>query len=130
MKLNDLVGIDIRQALFNGGSIYLETQDDKVYQLYPFGECCSECSIEHVEFADALIGVIHKIEDIEEKEMLKDYDVITTWGHRFHTDKGICTVDMRLEHNGYYGGELDITELDDAAEERELRSTYEVLKDF
>lgn len=30
------------------------------------------------------------------------------WGHRILTSKGICTIEMRVDHNGYYSGWLNV----------------------
>lgn len=97
-------------AYFKNGAIYLDAGEVK-FQLTPWGDCCSQCYITDVCTSEALEGAT--IEDIETLESVRTStdtygDVSDCWGYRFITDKGICTVGMRLDHNGYYGGSLEV----------------------
>ena len=79
------------------------------------GDCCARCYVQHVSGSDALApgATVRSVEDIEAPPVPKDADsyvVSDTWGHRITTDKGVCTIEMRVDHNGYYGGSLDLTE--------------------
>jgi len=92
------------------GDLYVETDVGK-YRLTPYGDCCANCFIQHLSGSDALApgAVVASVEDIESRSVKnEDCDVIDEWGHRVTTDKGVCSIEMRVEHNGYYGGSLDI----------------------
>lgn len=106
-ELRTLVGKKIQTAYWTGGSIRLTTLEGDL-GLEPYGECCADCFITDIDGANALFdATVLKIEDLETYQAFSNsYDVIETWGHRIHTDKGICTIGMRVEHNGYYGGSL------------------------
>lgn len=113
-----LEGKTIVLATFSEGNIYLET-DDGTYKLQPVGECCAVCYIEHVSGSDAMSpgAVIWEVEDIESPVPIIDADdsygdVIEAWGHLFKTSKGYCSLEMRLQHNGYYGGSLEVRKVD------------------
>lgn len=90
--------------------LYLET-DSGSFRLAPYGDCCAHCYIQHVSGADALApgAVVMGVEDIAgNREEPSEYDVSDTWGHRIATTKGTCSIEMRVDHNGYYGGSLEI----------------------
>lgn len=110
MRDEELIGKHIKNAYFNNGNIYLQCNQVKTYCLEPEGDCCAHAYVNAVNGADALIdATITSIEDLEfSSNGDGDYSVIDVWGHRIHTTKGICTLDMRTEHNGYYGGWLKI----------------------
>lgn len=100
-------------AQCNDGKIKLAVSQgvgrvSKSVLLVPYGDCCSSCFIEDVDNIDALQDA--KVTGVEELEINSrrnaEFEVTDTWGYRLHTDKGICTIGMRLEHNGYYGGRL------------------------
>jgi hypothetical protein len=116
-EFEKLIGKKVISAHTDGGNLYLVLDNNKVIELYPEGDCCSHCYIQHVSGTPALIGgVIAKIEDIKSiatEEEKKNADVLEAWGHRFYIQgKGIFDIEMRLNHNGYYGGWVNVTELD------------------
>jgi hypothetical protein len=112
MNLKRLIHIKIIKSFFDNGMIYLQT-DSEVYKLEPYGECCAVCFIQHIESSDILNdSIIVDVDDIELKELEQeehDGDIVEIWGHRIITTKGICTIEMRVDHNGYYGGSLDLS---------------------
>ena len=103
-----IIGKTIARALWTGLDIVLCLSDGTTNTLTPDGDCCSRCFINDVDGAEALKGgTLIRVEDLElVKGDQNEDDVIDRWGHRLITDKGICTIGMRLEHNGYYGGTL------------------------
>lgn len=108
MYLRDLVGLKINKAYRTPEGFVLDTSMGTLVA-YPEGDCCSQCSITDMCFTEALEGAI--IKEIEDMSLpapaaQSGDDVVDVWGHRIHTDKGICTIGMRLDHNGYYGGSL------------------------
>lgn len=105
-----------------GATILAATKDDEdllfmtdrgLYKASPYGDCCANCYVQHISGTDALApgAVITGVEDIELPPVPDDEqnDVSDVWGHRIVTDKGICSIEMRVDHNGYYGGSLDVT---------------------
>jgi hypothetical protein len=128
MELKDLVGkkiinaywvedMEVRKYHSNADSIVLEFENER-YALVPEGDCCASSYIQHIDFADVLNNAtIKEIEALEYKKDIEngrdDYNVIDQFGHRIHTDKGICTIDMRCSHNGYYYGFLTVRKAED-----------------
>jgi hypothetical protein len=119
-----LLGKKIVRALFTGTNIVLSLADGTHKTLTPDGDCCSECFINDVDGADALKGgTLLRVEDLEmttDPPSEEACGVVDRWGHRFITDKGTCTIGMRLEHNGYYGGSLYVQKTLEAPDAPEL----------
>jgi hypothetical protein len=110
--MKKLMGTELTKAArWDGESIWLET-DRGTYRATPYGDCCANCYVQHVSGAEALAAgaVIIDVEDIELQNVKDEScDVSDVWGHRLRTSKGWCTIEMRVDHNGYYGGSLDVT---------------------
>jgi hypothetical protein len=127
MYMNDLVGKSVRDARFDGDSIFLNMDGGGCISLTPYGDCCANCYIQNVSGSEALVdAVITGVEDLvceASQEEIDNADTIDAWGHRIVTDKGICTIEMRVSHNGYYGGSLDPSHSD-------VESQDKVLEDF
>jgi hypothetical protein len=113
-NLRGLVGRTILQARkAPSGELFLSLSGGEAIKLVPYGDCCSHCYIQHVSGADALQGgTVARVEDIAsdptDAERAAASEVVDGFGHRITTNHGVCTIDMRLEHNGYYGGSLDV----------------------
>jgi hypothetical protein len=81
------------------------------------GDCCSTSWFEHVELPSLpfTITAIEEVDgkDVLDEEVLKNHDVLKTYGLKMTTDKGHLDIDMRNDSNGYYGGsfEVDVSEL-------------------
>ena len=121
--VDTVIGKKIDRALWTGRDIVLCLSDGTVSTLTPDGSCCSECTIADVDGSDALKGgTLLRVEDLElvKGGNLDDYEAVDVWGHRFVTDKGICTIGMRLEHNGYYSGQLYVQQTLEAPDAPEL----------
>jgi len=92
------------------------------FKLTPEGDCCASCYIQHVSGAEALYdAMIFEVETIDSSPEMQAQDTDTdcvseSWGHRIRTSKGYCTIEMRLDHNGYYGGSLECTECENVPE--------------
>ncbi len=109
-EFEQLIGWIVLNAFYDGDSIYLCTYKG-VVKLSPHGDCCATCYVQHVAGADALRNsVVTRIEHITMPTLVDhEYnDVSDLWGHVIYTDKGTCSIEMRVDHNGYYGGELRI----------------------
>lgn len=104
-------GTKIFGAGYDGNSLYFVT-DKGAFKGEPFGDCCARCYVQHVSGSEALSGAtIQEIGAVGGAREEGTYgDVSDTWGHLITTNKGRCTIEMRVEHNGYYGGSLDFSE--------------------
>jgi|SRR6185436_7672415 len=111
-EIKDLIGLHINRAMYNGTNIFLDT-DQGIVMLEPYGQCCAYCFIQHVSIAYALINSdIISVKDItffQPIDALFSNQTIEVWGHSIDTTKGSCTIEMRVEHNGYYGGSLNVS---------------------
>lgn len=108
-----MVGFKVQEVRYDGSTMYL-VGDEHSFELEPEGDCCAHCYINGLNYIEALQGgTIKEVENLElPDEKNEDYEVINAWGHRFHTDKGIATLDMRVSHNGYYGGWVNVRKVD------------------
>lgn len=111
VQLQTLVGATIKRAGKFGESLFFLT-DRGVFQGTPYGDCCANCYVQHVSGTDALAAgaVVHSVEDIELPPVPDDEksdEVSEVWGHRITTSMGVCSIEMRVDHNGYYGGSLE-----------------------
>lgn len=125
-QLTDLKDVFIKAAYTDGETIYLVQSDDSTISLTPEGDCCAHCYVNDIDNSDALQGAtVLEVEDLAgDRVDNSEYgDVTESWGHRIHTTKGICTIGMRVEHNGYYGGSLTIGD-------RDLPPNHLILKDI
>ena len=116
--IKQLLGTTIEQATYekSSGCLFFAT-DRGVFKGEPWGECCSSCYVQHVSGADALSkgAIVTSVDDITDLPPVPESevnDVIDNWGHRITTTKGVCSIEMRLDHNGYYGGALDVALFD------------------
>lgn len=84
----------------------------------PEGDCCAVAWIEHVEgAADLLRGQITRVpdlyddaSDISEKTPRDDRhcdEALDQYMYTFTTTAGRCDIELRCSHNGYYGGWLE-----------------------
>lgn len=108
MNLKDLVGAKMVAAWEHGGDLFFVT-DKGTFQGTPYGDCCASCYVQHISGAEALAegAEVLEVEDIELPAVEDPVEVSDVWGHKLKTTKGYCTIEMRVDHNGYYGGSLD-----------------------
>ena len=110
MKINPLVGKKVQAVdLADDGKaikFYVEGFDPIFAQTD--GDCCSESWIEHIEQTENMLGTVLNVEDVDMPDLgdMPNRDVVTYYGCRIHTDKGIALIDFRNDSNGYYGGNL------------------------
>jgi hypothetical protein len=111
---DQLTGRRILTAHLADGSVYLTTADGLTIQLEPEGDCCANAFFQHVDCSEALTdAVVSEVQDLEWSSSEDgDSKTVDVWGHRIHTSRGICTFDMRTEHNGYYSGRLEARVVD------------------
>jgi len=112
--LDSLVGEIIIEARVNDEKdvVVLKTDNGFIYLTWS-GDCCAICYLAHASGADNLIGAkILKAEQSEWKSNNnEDYEVIETMGLKLKTEKGFIDFETRLEHNGYYSGEVKVSHL-------------------
>lgn len=104
-------------------SIHLEFEDGSKCALTPYGDCCANCYIYHTDDINELVGAElldmknkwHVTNKGDEKDELgiDNHCVKETGFITFKTSKGYFDVELRLEHNSYYYGELLFEELED-----------------
>ena len=89
--------------------LYFKLKDGRCVEFESEGSCCATCYICHINCSDALANAeVLRVENLEEHGIQDgDYSYTDVWGHRIVTTKGICTIDMRTEHNGNYSGWLN-----------------------
>lgn len=112
MELTHLVGKTIKAVDWDGTNLYIATNVGN-FELSPYGDCCAHCYVQHIDGSEALQGAtVKEIQDVggESSGDRDSCEVSDVWAHRIHTDKGICTIEMRVDHNGWYGGQLDMSE--------------------
>ncbi len=104
----ELIGQKTDSVFYDGENIYLAG-----FKLTPKGDCCAHCYIQHVSGSEALENAeIYEVESIDSTPAMQaedrddSCDVSESWGYRFKTSRGYATIEMRVDHNGYYGGSL------------------------
>lgn len=111
--MNRLIGATISAAKINDerDRVLLDT-DQGTFFLSWNGDCCAQCYMCHISGSEALIGAtileVHNAEWVELSN--EDCEVVESMGTKFRTTKGYVDFETRLEHNGYYGGEITVDE--------------------
>jgi hypothetical protein len=106
-----LVGLVVTEALINEQKDYVLLKTDKGDKHLTWeGECCANCFIAHIEGAENLAGStivsVKNTEWVDLKRNRDECEVIEHMGTKIKTTKGIVEIETRVEHNGYYGGEI------------------------
>lgn len=80
------------------------------------GDCCSNSWIEHLELPDNVDGAkiisIYESDPVTNDREGDSYEVIKVYSISFKTDKGEIILEFRNSSNGYYGGWLNLCEVD------------------
>ncbi|AJI08562.1 hypothetical protein AK40_6171 (plasmid) [Bacillus cereus 03BB108] len=88
--------------------------DNGVIEWNTENDCCNEVWFEHMDDLEALVGatVIEvegdrwgEWEDISEEDESDEVLEQAFW--KIKTNKGVCTIEVRNSHNGYYGGRVN-----------------------
>lgn len=97
-----------REYVSRPGSILIVFADGQRFLLDGIGYCCASCWIEHVDGIDPIGATITGVID-NGWSVMEDYteEVDEKGLYALETDRGVIQIDMRLSHNGYYGGELE-----------------------
>lgn len=109
-----LTGKTVEKVFINSEKNFMRLQYDKGYiDITAEGDCCSYSWIEHVENIWALINAtIISVEDIDMPDLgdMDEHEYVQYYGLKIITTKGAIQFDYRNSSNGYYGGNLGITE--------------------
>lgn len=114
LKLEELIGKEIVSAFINKQKdiVLLITKQGPLYLSWT-GDCCSKCFLANISGSDILIGsIILEVKNIEwtlTPESAEEDSVVETMGTILITNKGHITLESRLEHNGYYGGQIKVS---------------------
>lgn len=130
-SFEDMVGMKVHSSYFHKdtGCIFIRLENGdggpyrakplRIVKCEPWGDCCANCFVQHVVMGCALKNaIIRRVEDMTFSESyVKEAEEnacesVDIFGHVIHTDRGSCSIEMRVEHNGYYGGSLNIKEVD------------------
>ena len=105
--MKELIGFKVIKPFYDDESVYLFGKN-ALFQLYPETYYCAISFIHHINNADLLYDTeILNVEYLDLKTLPSKQDcLVEEWGYRIITIKGICTLEMRMESNGYYIGLL------------------------
>ena len=115
LELEDLIGKTIVKVAITIDQkyIFLTTSENEQYDLEAQVDCCNSVWFEHLTGVDNLID--STILDFEEKEWEEVEDRIggdeceEKGFYTFKTTKGYFDIELRNNHNGYYGGSIGVT---------------------
>lgn len=131
---SNLIGKRINGILINGArdSFAFRTTEGKLLSYYTAGECCNVVYINHMSGVNAvgdgnpfdlLRGAL--VLEVEDKQWVdvvntdeESYEVIEDGFFTIKTDRGYIDLEVRNEHNGYYGGHVG--EIDGAVDSEDL----------
>ena len=82
------------------------------YTFVTDADCCNKVWIEHVEGMELVLG--HTVRDVERKtegveESVDGDGVEEAITYTLHTTGGFLDIELRNNHNGYYGGRLHLS---------------------
>jgi hypothetical protein len=106
MSFEDLVGekiLSIKESN-NSNNLDIETENH-IYKYETYGDYCANAYIESIDNIDWLINekVISTNSFRYNSEKL-NYEVIDYHRYEISSAKGTCSIELRVSHNGYYGG--------------------------
>jgi hypothetical protein len=113
LGMQALIGREVISAKIHEDKdfVILETTKGALYLSWE-GDCCASCYIAAISGSENLIGSsIQSVEDSEWKDIKNEgHDVIESMGTKIKTALGYVTFETRVAHNGYYGGQILVTE--------------------
>lgn len=136
LKKENLIGVKVNNVYINDDNTIVKLDTDKgdVFLSW-WGDCCSLCYLAHISGSEVLKdATILDVQHSEWEDIGGDgYYVMEKMGSTIKTIKGWVTLETRLEHNGYYGGTIEIsTKFPVSQYGSSLKSKikYKLLKDF
>lgn len=113
LTMKSLRGRFVKAAYINKDKdlVVLDTETGRLFLTWE-GDCCSLCYLAHAEGIDALVGATIIKGKSAKWVILEDdeHDVLESMGTKLTTSKGYVTFETRLSHNGYYGGEILVSD--------------------
>lgn len=109
--MDSLVGLHIKSFSLSEDGSRMELDTNKgPATIVAYGDCCSVSYIEDLDNSDALFDAeVISIDEIEGEAKTVDDEEVHEWTfYKIKTNKGMCTISMRNESNGYYGGWLSV----------------------
>jgi hypothetical protein len=124
--MKELIGykiLNVEMLAANGNfsgeeAIQFTVENNKPIVYLTYGDCCSETWFSEILNLDFLVG--HTVSEVKELDM-PDYTDNNSrqqedkyYGYRITTEAGHCTIAFRNSSNGYYGGEIEIEDINRA----------------
>ena len=106
--LNVLVGKKILAVNLSPDMYYIQFKTEgKDFDFECHGDCCAHAYIATIQNVECLIGQ-EVTAVLAEESSHEDYtfQFVDNVFYSINTSKGSCHMDFRVEHNGYYGGDL------------------------
>lgn len=117
LGIKSLVNREVVDAEINDEHdiVVLTTKTGTLYLTWS-GDCCARCFLANVNNSDALIGsTIISVEHTEWNTLKEsdpdNYEVKESMGTTIKTTRGTVTFESRLEHNGYYSGYIQVSDI-------------------
>jgi hypothetical protein len=128
LGISALIGRKINSAQINAEKnfVVLDTNKGPLFLTW-IGDCCAKCYLENVSGVEHLIG--HTVLSANNSDWTRigdeEYDVLESMGTVLNTDRGTVNFETRVSHNGYYGGEISVS--DDEPMDQYISPAYEEL---
>ncbi len=138
LGIEALVGRYVKSAKINGEKdlVVLDTDKGILYLTWE-GSCCSRCYLENVSGVEYLVESTILSAENSTWDLISGercYEVAESMGTNIKTSKGWVNFETRLEHNGYYSGEIKVSDdepMDQYSSPRyEDKSKFPELKDL
>jgi len=119
LGVESLVGLKVENAFINSSKDYVRLDTNQgSYFLTWVGNCCAHCFLAQVSGASNLIGAtIISAENAKWSSQIQLdpsrelSDVFQTMGTNIITNRGHVTLESRVEHNGYYSGNVIVSKV-------------------
>lgn len=105
-----IVGKKIGSMRLVDGELRVKLSDGTKHRFIPAGGFGGTCWIESVEGLDLMVGATvlgGENKGWRTSNDEHDYSVLEAGFYSMHTDHGTLDVELRVGHNGFYGGSLE-----------------------
>lgn len=114
MAFSEIVGKQVLGVAKGEGDWELAfVTNEGAYVYHAYGDCCNYVWFNHVDAPEVFLNATvteldsHGFEVLEES----DWSVLEHWFIKVKTTLGYCNIELRNDHNGYYGGYVDFIEV-------------------